>query len=129
MASKILAVDDEPLMQKLLQTTFRRQRVDFDAVYASDGIEGLQKFTSDIQLVLTDIRMPRMDGISMAREMRQQRGEVKIIVVSAFDDPQHRRDCAEIGVSEYLVKPIQPVLLSKRIESLLTEIHAEQLGL
>ncbi len=74
---------------------------------ASNGLDGLEKFKNEkFDLVITDINMPKMNGIDMAKEIKKIDKRVPIIVVTAFSDFKYLAECIKIGVYGYILKPI-----------------------
>ncbi len=106
----ILFVDDEPDLEALILQKFRRQIRDGTAkfLFAHDGIEALAalKENSDIDLVVTDINMPRMDGLSLLEKMQESTDSVSTIVVSAYGDMTNIRTAMNRGAFDFVTKPI-----------------------
>ncbi|MDD3324956.1 MAG: response regulator [Sulfurospirillaceae bacterium] len=81
---------------------------------AQDGEEGLQLYKKNTtQIVVTDIRMPKMDGLQMAKQLKKINPKVKIIVASAFDDKEYLYDAIKAGAFRYIKKPIAVESLSE----------------
>jgi diguanylate cyclase (GGDEF)-like protein/PAS domain S-box-containing protein len=84
---------------------------------AANGKEGLETYrihTPDV--VVTDIRMPVMDGIEMVREIRRLRSDCQVIILTAFSDLEYLLDCVSIGINHYIIKPVDFAKLVKAIE-------------
>ena len=109
-AAKILAVDDEPDFELLLTQRFRRQirEKEFEFRFARHGEEALQRLAAepDIDLMLLDINMPVMDGLTLLARLREQRTEVRTIIVSAYGDMQNLRTAMNRGAFDFVTKPI-----------------------
>ncbi|MDX1440288.1 MAG: adenylate/guanylate cyclase domain-containing protein [Rubricoccaceae bacterium] len=107
---KILFVDDEPDLQPLIAQKFRRQvREGMLALeFAGDGLEALDKLSADpeIEIIVTDINMPRMDGLTLLGALREQEHEQKAIVVTAYGDMENIRTAMNKGAFDFLTKPI-----------------------
>jgi YesN/AraC family two-component response regulator len=74
---------------------------------AEDGQEGLEKFKAgDYDIVITDINMPRMNGIDMIRNILQENDEQPIIVTSAHDEAQYLLQLIDLGIEKFLIKPV-----------------------
>ncbi len=74
---------------------------------ASNGLEGLEKFKSKkFDLIITDINMPKMNGIEMVKEIKKIDKKIPIIVITAFSDFKYLMECIRIGVYGYILKPI-----------------------
>jgi adenylate cyclase len=109
-AAKILAVDDEPDFELLITQRFRRQirDKDFEFRFAHHGEEALEMLAAepDIDLMLLDINMPVMDGLTLLARLREQRSEVRTIIVSAYGDMQNLRTAMNRGAFDFVTKPI-----------------------
>ena len=100
MPAKILVVDDEPDLQQLVKRRFRREirQGEFAFAFAGDGVEALEIVRGDpeIDLVLTDINMPRMDGLAMLDHLADFDEQLKTIVISAYGDMANIRKAVEL---------------------------------
>jgi adenylate cyclase len=110
MTTRILVVDDEPDLEALVLQKFRHQIRD-DAVnflFARDGVEALAalKSNGDIDLVVTDLNMPRMDGLSLLQKLQESEEKVSTIVVSAYGDMNNIRTAMNRGAFDFVTKPI-----------------------
>lgn len=110
MPAKILIVDDEPDLENIIRQTFRRQirKNEFEFGFVYNGIEALNYLANDdsVDLVLTDINMPEMDGLSLLQEMSIQHPLCKSVVVSAYGDMPNIRTAMNYGAFDFLTKPI-----------------------
>ncbi|WP_377720092.1 response regulator [Paenibacillus xanthanilyticus] len=89
---------------------------------AVDGIDGLEKALSrPPDLVMTDIRMPGMDGLEMAKQLRERLPDVRIIVLTGYDDFGFARQAIRFGASDYVLKPIEEDELRKTVEKVAAE--------
>ncbi len=108
--TRVLVVDDEPDLEPLLRQRFRRRlrEGDLELVFAGDGVEALEKLDADpeIQLVLTDINMPRMDGLTLLGELGRRHHRVRAVVVSAYGDLDNIRVAMNRGAFDFITKPI-----------------------
>jgi adenylate cyclase len=109
-AAKILAVDDEADFELLITQRFRRQIRDkeFEFRFAHHGEEALAALAGepDIDLMLLDINMPVMDGLTLLARLREQRAEVRTIIVSAYGDMQNLRTAMNRGAFDFVTKPV-----------------------
>lgn len=113
---KVLLVEDENKLASLLKNAIGDSFYSF--TLAKDGKEGLEKFlnmTPDI--IITDIMMPNLTGLEMAREIRKTDSEIPIIILSAFSESDKFLDAIDIGVVKYFIKPFDPDELLDYIES------------
>jgi excisionase family DNA binding protein len=103
---RILVVDDEQAVRDLLAKTFTM--ADYDVDTASDGpgaIERLRTVTYD--LLVTDLKMPGMDGLSVIREARKISAELPVIVITGYSTEASAIEAINLGVSGYLTKPFR----------------------
>ncbi len=116
--SKILVVDDESRMRKLVRDFLVKSN--YEVVEASDGEEALDVFfeKNDIDLVILDVMMPKMDGWQVCREIRSY-SKVPIIMLTAKSDERDELLGFELGVDEYISKPFSPKILVARVEAIL----------
>ena len=110
MTATVLFVDDEPDLEALVVQTFRRQ-IDEGALeflFARDGIEALEVLASNgaVDMVVSDINMPRMDGLSLLARLQEAEERVATIVVSAYGDMSNIRTAMNRGAFDFLTKPI-----------------------
>jgi CheY-like chemotaxis protein len=107
-ALRILVAEDNPSNQKVLVQILKRMGYRADAV--ADGREVIQALErQDYDLVLMDIKMPEMDGITVAKVIRKLRPEngPKIIAITAFALEGDREKCLEAGINDYISKPVK----------------------
>jgi adenylate cyclase len=109
-SAKILAVDDEPDFELLIKQRFRRQIRDaeFEFRFAHHGEEALATLLAepDIELMLLDINMPVMDGLTLLTELRDRQLEVQAIIVSAYGDMTNLRTAMNRGAFDFVTKPV-----------------------
>ncbi|HMF24703.1 MAG TPA: adenylate/guanylate cyclase domain-containing protein [Pseudolabrys sp.] len=110
MTTRILVVDDEPDLEALVLQKFRHQIRDdsVNFMFARDGVEALAALKScgDIDLVVTDLNMPRMDGLSLLQKLQESEERVSTIVVSAYGDMNNIRTAMNRGAFDFVTKPI-----------------------
>ena len=109
-SAKILAVDDEPDFELLITQRFRRQIRDeeFEFRFAHHGEEALTALSAepDIELMLLDINMPVMDGLTLLNELRERQLPVQAIIVSAYGDMTNLRTAMNRGAFDFVTKPV-----------------------
>ena len=115
---KILVVDDESRMRKLVRDFLVKQN--FDVLEAGDGEEAVDIFfkEKDIALIILDVMMPKMDGWQVCREIRKYSKE-PIIMLTAKGDERDELQGFDLGVDEYITKPFSPKILVARVEAIL----------
>jgi adenylate cyclase len=110
MTARILVVDDEPDLEALIQQKFRREiregAVSF--LFARDGAEALAVVASDgtVDVVVSDINMPRMDGLTLLQKLQENEQQISTIIVSAYGDMANIRTAMNRGAFDFLTKPI-----------------------
>jgi DNA-binding response OmpR family regulator len=116
-SSTILLVDDEESIQKLL--TYPLERDGFRVVQAWDGEEALERFgQEDVDLVVLDIMLPKLDGIEVCKQLRA-RSTVPIIMLTARDDELDKVLGLELGADDYITKPFSIREFRSRVRALL----------
>lgn len=107
---RILVVDDEPDVEALLAQKFRRQirRGEIEFVFASDGLDALEKLVSvpGIVMVLSDINMPRMNGLDLLEQLNQRHKNLRTVIISAYGDMDNIRAAMNLGAFDFLTKPL-----------------------
>jgi DNA-binding NtrC family response regulator len=110
MTATILVVDDEPDLECLVLQNFRGQIRDgaVTFVFAHDGIEALQSIEQhpDVDMVMSDINMPRMDGLTLLQKLQEADDKKSTIIVSAYGDMINIRTAMNRGAFDFLTKPI-----------------------
>ncbi len=120
MDATILVVDDELRMRKLVKDFLKQKN--YKIMEAEDGEKALNIFQENknrINLVLLDVMMPKLDGWSVLRQIRQMDKNVPIIMLTARAEEQDELFGFELGVDEYITKPFSPKILVARVEAIL----------
>ena len=128
MSATILIADDDSVSRKLLRRLLEQDGHTVHA--AADGEEALEVFAEEaIDIVLLDIVMPGLDGISVLEQLKAtpEASHVPVIMISALDDTESVVRCIEIGADDYLPKPFNPVILRARISAGLTKTRVHDL--
>lgn len=115
---KILVVDDESRMRKLVKDFLVRKN--YQVFEAENGEAAIDVFyeNKDIDLIILDVMMPKMDGWAVCREIRQN-SKVPIIMLTAKSDERDELLGYELGIDEYITKPFSPKILVARVEAVL----------
>lgn len=125
MGNKILFVEDEADLTLIVADTLRGQG--YEVVTAADGITGLNKFRSEgADVVVADVMMPKMDGFSMAKEIRKSSPTVPLLFLTAKSTIDDVEEGFEIGANDYLKKPFELRELIVRIKALLRRYNANR---
>ncbi|MCJ9702515.1 MULTISPECIES: adenylate/guanylate cyclase domain-containing protein [unclassified Bradyrhizobium] len=129
MTATILFVDDEPDLEALILQKFRRQIRDgqIDIMFARDGLDALASLEQNphVDMVVSDINMPRMDGLSLLAKLQEAEDKKSTIIVSAYGDMSNIRTAMNRGAFDFLTKPIDFADLEATIEK--TIRHVEML--
>lgn len=118
MKSRILVVDDESRMRKLVRDFLVRR--EFEVLEAGDGEAAVDLFfqEKDIDLIILDVMMPKMDGWEVCRTIRKH-SQVPIIMLTAKGEERDELRGFELGADEYISKPFSPKILVARVEAIL----------
>lgn len=122
----VLVVDDESRMRKLIKD-FLVQK-EFQVIEAEDGEKALEVYhenQKEIGLILLDVMMPKLDGWSVLRQIRQE-SKVPIIMLTARGEEQDELFGFELGVDEYISKPFSPKILVARVEAILNRTRGSK---
>jgi class 3 adenylate cyclase len=126
MPERILFVDDEPDMEELVKQRFRKlvREEKFALVFAGNGRIALEKLNenSDIRIVVTDINMPEMDGLTLLAEIAKLNRPMRTLVVSAYGDMQNIRTAMNNGAFDFVTKPIEFADLERTLEKTSQEV-------
>ncbi|MGL4773916.1 MAG: response regulator transcription factor [Clostridium sp.] len=124
MKKTILVVEDEIRIRFLLKDYFLKE--DFNIIEASDGEEGLSLFSSNkIDLVLLDIMMPKLDGISVLEKIREV-STVPVILLTAKSEEDDKLCGYEFGADDYITKPFSPKVLVAKVRALLKRTNEDK---
>ena len=128
MAAKILVVDDDANVQRLLQYTLKQEG--YDVVIAGDGAEGFRLWGAEApDLILLDVQLPKLDGYQVAAKIRGEEGSathVPIIMLTAEREVEQKVRGLRAGADDYLIKPFHPAELLARIKSLLARFAPKE---
>jgi two-component system, OmpR family, alkaline phosphatase synthesis response regulator PhoP len=118
MAQRILVVDDEESIATLLQ--FNLEQSGFEVTVASDGEAGLALAKSEsFDLLVLDLMLPKMDGLDVCKQLRQQKKMTPILMLTAKDDEFDKVLGLELGADDYMTKPFSPREVVARVRAIL----------
>ncbi|MCZ0754874.1 response regulator transcription factor [Anoxybacillus sp. J5B_2022] len=124
MSKKVLVVDDEPSIVTLLQ--YNLEQAGFEVITASDGEEGMQKaIREQPDLMILDLMLPKMDGIEVCKQLRQQKMMLPILMLTAKDDEFDKVLGLELGADDYMTKPFSPREVVARMKAILRRIQPQ----
>jgi CheY-like chemotaxis protein len=124
MTFSILVVDDEPDVAEMFRQRFRREMRQGTYVlhFAASGEEALDKLADGVRpeliVILSDINMPGMDGLTLLREIKGRHPELPVMMVTAYGDDERRRYAEEAGAFQFLSKPVDFELLKAELRRL-----------
>jgi len=126
MSFSILVVDDEPDVAEMFRQRFRREARQGTYVlhFAASGEEALDTLADGVRpeliVILSDINMPGMDGLTLLREIKQRRPDLPVMMVTAYGDDERRRRATELGATEFISKPVDFDRLKEQLRQLPT---------
>lgn len=126
--ARILIADDDELFRPVLEKNLAR--LGFEVVSAVDGEQAFALFEADagISVVITDIRMPKMDGLELTRKIKERR-PVPVVLITGFSEVLETRDAYELGADEFLAKPFDREELAQALERCLGIAPVREVGL
>ena len=123
----VLVVDDEARMRKLIKDFLTKK--EYEVMETEDGEKAIELYKENIDkidLILLDVMMPKLDGWSVLRLIRQENKKIPIIMLTARSEEQDELFGFELGVDEYISKPFSPKILVARVEALLRRTIKEE---
>ncbi|GEM_PF-2312004 len=125
-AYSILYVEDEPNLRT--ETTKLFTHLFKNVVTAADGQEGLDKYQAgNFDIVITDLSMPRMNGVAMVQAIKTIRPQQAVIIISAHDEANHLLPLIDAGVDKYILKPVNAKNLMDALYTVAMALHNEEL--
>jgi len=121
---KILVADDDRVVRTLLQ--YNLKKAGYTVIMAENGIEVLEKMTTEIGVVLLDLQMPKMDGIACLKHLREEYADLTPIMITASDDVSDAVEAMKYGAFDYLIKPVKPRQLLALVEKVLQNWNQSQ---
>lgn len=130
---RILIVDDEPDLAPLVLQRMRRQirSGEYSFLFAHNGVEALEvlKQNQDIDIVISDINMPQMDGLTLLEQIRKIEPNIRAIIVSAYGDMKNIRAAMRRGAIDFITKPIDFDDLEETIERTVIQLKEWRVAL
>lgn len=114
--SILFVEDDDEIRNQMVQFLSRRVKTVSIATNGAEGLAACQREQPDI--VLSDILMPVMDGLTMIRAIREKDGDIPILVLTAYNEEQYMLRSIELGIDRYLLKPVDPKALTEALEKI-----------
>jgi YesN/AraC family two-component response regulator len=126
---KILIADDEYLERKVIRyylNKFYEDQIEI-AAEVSDGKKAFsQALSKDVDIVLMDIQMPRMNGLKAAEKIKNEKAEIEIIILTAHNEFDNTQKSDQIGAADYLVKPYSELEFCRVIDKILLKIKEKK---
>ena len=121
---RILLVDDERIERGGIRMLLGRMPEEFEIVEAANGVEALQKLEHEkVDFILTDIKMPQMDGMELIQRVRQTDEKIPIAIFSGFGEFSFAQKAIRYGVSNYILKPVKPKEFESTIRLMVEEVE------
>ena len=124
---RIILVDDEEEVRKIIIRKIKWEENGFlvagDAENGEDALEKIELLEPD--LILTDIRMPYMDGLTLAERVRQKYPSMKIVIFSGYDDFEYAKQAIKLNVTEYILKPVNVEELTAILQKIKANLDQE----
>src|SRR5437868_4953679 len=118
---RVLVIDDEPFHAEAIAESL--QRVGYDCAVATSGLEGAKRIDrEDFDVVLTDLKMEDMDGLTLLRKVKQEAPEAEVVLITGHADVKTAVEAFKLGASDYLTKPVDLIelraIVNKAVERL-----------
>lgn len=125
---KVLVVEDEEMIRNKILNNINWKASGFDGVFvASDGIEAMEILSSNnIDIVITDIQMPRMSGIELIREIKGSNKNIKTVIITAYAEFEYAKESVKLNVNDYILKPFKSKDLLDIVKKLTEQIIRER---
>lgn len=121
---KVLIADDEKNIRLGIQAMIRREYPAFETYLASDGLEALDIINEmEPEIVITDIKMPQMDGIQLIKEIQHNDKKPALVILSGYDDFSYAKEAIRNRVKDYLLKPVNRDELFKTMNTIIEELE------
>ncbi len=122
---KILVVDDEEMIRNVIEEYLKNEGYSY--IEATNGYEAIDKvkFNSDIDLIIMDIMMPKLDGFSACKEIKKIK-DIPVIVLSARGEEYDKLLGFDVGIDDYVTKPFSPKELIARIKAVMKRVNGEE---
>ncbi len=115
---KVMIVEDEELILQGIRNILDWEQLGLEVVHlAHDGTEALQMWEQEpVHIVVTDISMPEMDGLTLLRKIREKEEQVRFIILTGYDEFDYAREAIRLGVENYILKPIDEEELKRQLQ-------------
>ena len=130
-ALKVLIVDDESNTRNLVRMSIDWNGLGLQAIGdATSGLEAIDMIDSELpDIIITDIQMPYMDGLALSKAVKEIHPDMAIVILTAHDEFSYAQSAVSIGVSDFILKPIDKTLLNETLSKLAEKIKSHRLRL
>ena len=122
---KVVVVEDEEIARKGIIFTINWDALNCmiagEAANGEEGAEVIRRLSPDI--IVTDLKMPRMDGVEMIAKLREQGNRAKFIILTAYGDFKYAQSAVKLGVSDYLLKPLKDGDLEQAVTRIIDQLE------
>ncbi|MBX2963553.1 MAG: response regulator [Cyclobacteriaceae bacterium] len=119
---KVLVIEDDEPLCWLLEKILSKK---YEVFIMNDGLEALSWLSSgnSADLIISDIRMPSLDGIQLLENLKQSGlyKDIPVIILSSFEDPRKRKECMDLGAVDYFIKPFDPQHFISRVKEIFVQ--------
>ncbi len=123
----VLIVDDNQLERQGIRFLLEKEFANLNIVECTNGLDALKELkTQHFSLLITDIKMPLLDGVALITQVREFDKELKILVLSGYDDFHYARELLKANVVDYLLKPINPVEFQQCVKQIFNQLIDQQ---
>lgn len=125
---KVMLVDDEKLILQGVRHIIEWEELGFDVIHlAKDGQDALEKFKEEaVDIIVTDINMPRLNGLDLVKEIKELDSKVKFVILSGYDEFAYARTAISLGVENYILKPINEDELQEGVLDIKRKLDSEK---
>lgn len=124
---KILVVDDEKIERNGIRFLLKQMEITVEMFEAANGVKALELLEQQkVDLLLTDIKMPFMDGMTLIQNVADRHKEIKMIIFSGYGEFEYAKQAMKYGVSNYILKPVDPKEFESTMKKVLKEIEEEK---
>lgn len=126
---RVMIVDDEPVIKKSICKLIEMRHLNFDVVaLAKDGEEAFEKAVKiSPDVIITDVRMPKLDGIGLLKRVKETLRSTKVVVVSGYDEFEYVQHALRDGAVDYILKPLKPETFYEVMEKVEEQLHERNL--
>ena len=122
---KVMIVEDEELILQGIRNILDWESLGLEVVHmAHDGVEALDMWEQEpVHIVVTDISMPEMDGLTLLQEIRKREEQVRFIILTGYDEFNYAREAIRLGVDNYILKPINEEEMERQLRETVQKLE------